>query len=585
MVIKLQRRCTLRKFPARFFFTCRTTCLLVLSLLALNTVPVRAQPVTDATERLIQLEQQRQAEERRRIENRQRSAPRQPVPDTTDELPSPAEGTCFEVNRIELKGVTLYPLSSFDPIIASRLDQCLGVNQLNTLLKDITRVYFDDGHVTSRAYLPQQNLRSGALIVQVVEGTVEVIERDPKRTPWWDTAFPGLEENALNLRDLEQGLDQINRLQSYNATMNLLPGSHSGASRVQISERTERPWHVKLMHSNSGQSSTGELQQQFMLGWDNPSGLYDYVYLSVQADTKDTGRDGARSESISGHWDIPLGYWSMSIDLSHFVYLSTVAGVARTFESSGTSESQRLSLQRLINRDADSKTFLKVTLARKKNSNFIEDTLIETSSRTLGVSELALKHEQHFANNRLLVSELAYHRGLSLFGAPDDDAIDGNGADSPKAQFEKVTFSADYQHPFPIANQRFRYNGRINSQYSPDVLFGSESFSIGSAYSVRGYKESSLSSHSGAFWRNDLHIQLAPIMGVNISPFIGLDAGLVRDESQHTDKYEKLKGCALGLTARARHWRLEMTWSKPIDAPDYLESVGEEFDFSISANF
>ncbi len=38
------------------------------------------------------------------------------------------------------------------------------------------------------------------------------------------TAIIGAEGKPLNLRDLEQALDQINKLQSNNATMNIYPG-------------------------------------------------------------------------------------------------------------------------------------------------------------------------------------------------------------------------------------------------------------------------------------------------------------------------------------------------------------------------
>ena len=54
------------------------------------------------------------------------------------------------------------------------IGQCLGVSQLNELLKVITDYYLGKGRVTSRAYLPQQDLSTGHLQVLVVEGKVSV---------------------------------------------------------------------------------------------------------------------------------------------------------------------------------------------------------------------------------------------------------------------------------------------------------------------------------------------------------------------------------------------------------------------------
>jgi hemolysin activation/secretion protein len=48
-----------------------------------------------------------------------------------------------------------------------------GRAQLNELLKVITDHYIEKGLVTSRAYLPQQDLSGGHLKVLVVEGRLE----------------------------------------------------------------------------------------------------------------------------------------------------------------------------------------------------------------------------------------------------------------------------------------------------------------------------------------------------------------------------------------------------------------------------
>jgi hemolysin activation/secretion protein len=48
------------------------------------------------------------------------------------------------------------------------------VAQLDLLLKTITDHYLGKGLVTSRAYLPQRDLSSGALQVLVVEGALSV---------------------------------------------------------------------------------------------------------------------------------------------------------------------------------------------------------------------------------------------------------------------------------------------------------------------------------------------------------------------------------------------------------------------------
>ncbi|BFM18647.1 two-partner secretion system transporter TpsB1 [Maricurvus nonylphenolicus] len=555
-----------------------------------STALVQAQATQPPSDRIIQLEQQRQAEERRRIEAEQRNRSEYPVPFEERQSAESLDGPCFTIQQIELQGVNQLPLSEFDETLTSFVGQCLGVGQLNEVLTAVTRRYFELGYITTRAYLPQQNLQQGTLIIQVIEGLVEAIESAANRQASENLAiiFPGLEQQILNLRDLEQGLEQINRLRSRRATMQLIPGSAMGQSLVEIQEQTAQPWQITSRFSNSGQDNTGESQAQLMASWDSPLGLYDYTYLSLQTDTKDDS-DGKKSQSVSWHWDIPLGYWNLSLDTTYFEYLSRVQGTNQTFETSGKSQTQRLSIGRVLSRDADSKTRLNLGLTRKENENFIEDVLIETSSRTLGIATLALKHEQYFQRGGLLLGELTYHRGLDAFSSPDDDEINSQLRHlAPKAQFDKYTIDIDFNQPFSLAafSNKLQYKTRLHAQYSPDVLFGSEEISIGSAYTVRGYKESSLSSNTGAYWRNDLLASFYPAWGKDwlqrVTPFIGLDAGLVRDYSTDTDKYETLKGWAVGLMATGKYWSIEMTYAQPIDEPDYLRNTGEEFAFSIS---
>lgn len=556
----------------------------------MSTAFVQAQAIQRPSDRIIQLEQQRQAEQRRRIEAEQRNRSDYPVPFEDRRPAESLDGPCFTIQHIELQGVSQLSLSEFDGVLVAYVGQCLGVGQLNEVLTAVTRRYFELGYITTRAYLPQQNLQQGTLIIQVIEGLVEAIESARNRQASENLAivFPGLEQQILNLRDLEQGLEQINRLRSRRATMQLIPGSAIGQSLVEIQEQSSQPWQITSRFSNSGQDNTGENQAQLVASWDSPLGIYDYTYLSLQTDTKNDS-EGKKSQSVTWHWDMPLGYWNLSLDATYFEYLSRVQGINQTFETSGKSQTQRLSIGRVLSRDADSKTRLDVGLTRKENENYIEDVLIETSSRTLGIATLALKHEQYFQQGGLLLGEFTYHRGLDAFSSPNDDDIDSQLRHlSPKAQFDKYTVDVDFNQPFSLAifNNKLQYKTRFHAQYSPDVLFGSEEISIGSAYTVRGYKESSLSSNTGAYWRNDLLASFYPTWGKDwlqrVTPFIGLDAGLVRDYSTDTDKYETLKGWAVGLVAVGKYWSIEMTYAQPIDEPNYLRNTGEEFAFSIS---
>uniref|UniRef100_UPI0023EE4F56 POTRA domain-containing protein n=1 Tax=Pseudomonas mosselii TaxID=78327 RepID=UPI0023EE4F56 len=82
--------------------------------------------------------------------------------------------------------------------------------------------YLGRGLVTSRAYLPQQDLSSGHLQVLVVEGRLEGLRPDSSSglsDRELAMAFPGAIDQRLNLREIEQMVDQLNRLPSNKAQM------------------------------------------------------------------------------------------------------------------------------------------------------------------------------------------------------------------------------------------------------------------------------------------------------------------------------------------------------------------------------
>ena len=62
----------------------------------------------------------------------------------------------------------------------------------------------------SRAYVPEQDIRGGELIIEILEGRIERIQINEDRARDRAaalTAFPFMRGQRLNLRDIEQGLD------------------------------------------------------------------------------------------------------------------------------------------------------------------------------------------------------------------------------------------------------------------------------------------------------------------------------------------------------------------------------------------
>ena len=148
---------------ARIAFLLFACCVQATAFAAPSLLPGSQQLIRERQQQL--LEQQNQ-----RIEELQ-NLPAAPA--ATQAAPVPESTRCFAVQRIQLHGITLLSPAEQATLVEPFSNQCLGVGQLNALLKAITDVYLERGYVTTRAYLPQQDLADGVLDIRVVEGRLE----------------------------------------------------------------------------------------------------------------------------------------------------------------------------------------------------------------------------------------------------------------------------------------------------------------------------------------------------------------------------------------------------------------------------
>ncbi|WP_161469500.1 ShlB/FhaC/HecB family hemolysin secretion/activation protein, partial [Pseudomonas syringae] len=114
-------------------------CALVLATGAFTPVqaatPGEQDLIRDRQDRLLE-EQRRRLEELKDLPGKQ-ATPTVPV--------TPADTRCFTINRIELKGANSLSPAERDALITPFQGKCLGVAQLNELLKAITDHYIDKG--------------------------------------------------------------------------------------------------------------------------------------------------------------------------------------------------------------------------------------------------------------------------------------------------------------------------------------------------------------------------------------------------------------------------------------------------------
>ena len=183
-----------------------------------------------------------------------------------------------------MDGANLVSATVLQSTVAPWQGRCLTLADLNDVLGRVTFLYINRGYVASRAYLPEQDLSRGTLEVKVVEGKLTDIAVKIRRLvpSQLATAFPGMKGRPVNLRQIEQGLDQINRMRSAKATISLEAGREMGDSVLGVHVENSNPWSITASSDHAGSTSTGYYQSSLGVGFDNLLELNDQWSFDYQ---------------------------------------------------------------------------------------------------------------------------------------------------------------------------------------------------------------------------------------------------------------------------------------------------------------
>ena len=516
------------------------------------------------------------------------------------------EAQCFPINQLVLtdyqaeenssdSSLKLIQPSQFSWALKSvytgrdfALPACIGSEGINVLLRRIQNRLIDLGYVTTRVVVEPQDLRSGMLVLTVIPGKVGRIQlQDQSAIPfatrgtlWF--AMPLAQGDILNIRNIEQGLENLKRVPSADANMELVPTDAVGETDVVIAYKQSLPFHLTLGLDDSGSKATGRLQGSATFSWDNVLTLNDMFYISgtrsFKRDSDDAEGDYG-SKNVSLYYSIPWKNYLLTLSGSKYSYHQTVAGAFESYTYSGESQQMKANLSRLLSRGSLYKTYVNAALWTKKSHNYINDTEIEVQRRRTAGWEVGLNHTQYIGNATLQLST-NYKRGTGgnkSLPAPEEAFGEGT------SRMQIFTAGVDFTYPFTIGNQPFRFNTSWNGQWNGTPLTQQDKFSIGGRYTVRGFDgELSLSGEKGWLWRNELGWNIA---NKGHELYLGIDRGKVHSSQEELQIGDSLMGGAIGL--RGKLWGINYDYfvGVPIKKPEGFRTSHVTTGFNVSYRF
>ncbi|MEE3649188.1 MULTISPECIES: ShlB/FhaC/HecB family hemolysin secretion/activation protein [unclassified Brenneria] len=486
-------------------------------------------------------------------------------------------GHCFAIQAIRYNHSSLLSEKDKERLNNNYINRCINVNEINKLIHDVSNWYIERGYITSRAFIREQDLSSGVLQIDILEGRLQYIKIDNESRRIIKQVFPGLAGEILNLRDIEQGMEQINRMPTQQVSIEILPGSQPGYSIVNLTSKKQLPLTANISFDNSGQKSTGEQQLNGGLWGDNLLGLADQWFINGGHSSRFSA--GQNAKNFQTGVSVPYGYWNLNYDYAWSRYRNDFLNRDFLWHSTGDSQTHRLSVSRVVFRNGDMKTSLSAGMAHRIGHNYLNDVLLQSSSRKLSTAIVGVNHSQKLWGG-LATFNPAYSRGTRWFGAESDV---GKDSDAPRAAFNKLTLAASYYHPI---TENISYLTNFYGQYSAQTLYGSEQVTLGGESSVRGFKEQYLSGNRGGYWRNEINWRpvALPLLG-ELTLTAALDGGHLSAHQGDGESAGTLWGAALGAGVANRYLAQQITVGWPLDYPGWLNPDAIAVYYRIGVSF
>lgn len=545
------------------------------------TLPLAAQDAAQTSGRLQESLNRRALQEQ---VNDRRTAPALPEGFKTEEDQADEEAPTAEerqpvlaLKRLEFGETKVLPESLLADLRKRHEGRKVSIADIKGIAATVNKHYRDHGYLTSRAYLPEQDVSKGTLRLEFMEGTIgEVTTKGLTTTkPEYVRRAAGIKPGEVFRTDtLETQLAEFNAFTDLKSRLNISPGKADGTSDLELVLQERKRFGATLLADNGGQHSTGYYRGGIFA---TARGLVSTAYTRDVLTAGYVGSKGA--DSFSGAYSITENAfkttWGVSLDHSK---TECITDELREFDVLGKFTSCTISGKRSLysnNRNILSNGLVfsfktnESTISGYRMNNYRTNTLAYT------LDYLAL-FEHGYVYNSLTAT-----RGWQLAGEARD--------------FWRANYRLEGNYAF---NKFLGVNARFSAQISNRrELQSSEQIQIGGVNTIRGYEEGMVNGERGYALQAELRGNLKSLW--NAAPswldtaefFAFFDCGQLKHKTESevlsgaSEAFLSSTGCGLrcGLL---NHLNASFTMAMPLKKHTYnLRDNKPHWLFAVTAEF
>jgi hemolysin activation/secretion protein len=477
------------------------------------------------------------------------------------------DGARVQVKAFRIQGAEVLPAAELQALVADLVGRSLSLAELDAGVQRITARYRQRGYSVARAYLPQQEIQDGVVVISVLEGRVAARKlrnasqlSDARVDAYLDDVQAG---EVIRSEQIDRGLLLLNDTPGVaGARATLQPGASVGTADLVVDVAAGRPYAAYAGIDNHGNRYTGEARASGGLALNSPLHIGDQFNLDLLT----SGR-GLTFGRIA--YRAPIGADGLRAGVAAYATHYRLGREFRSLDADGTANSVSAFAFYPFIRSANANLTGAITVEQKALKDVVGATATTTEKRARPVTlGLTGTRQDRFAGGGVSSLDLSIVAGDLDIRSPSARAIDALSART-EGRYARITLELGrYQRL--TARDILVVTG--SAQRASRNLDSSEKFAIGGLDGVRAYPTGEGIGDEGGLasveWRHDLSSSL------QAAAFY--DAGYVRishDPFVAGDNSRTLSGAGLGLYARiarvqlkaAAAWRLQ--GGRPISTP------------------
>ena len=479
---------------------------------------------------------------------------------SSDKKPTLAQ--CFNINEVLYINPDGNPVNAIWQAYSSSLPikfpACIAASDFNDLLTVATAQLIEDGWVTARFGIPEQDLSKGQLKLVLVPGKLnkwhgpeDIISKR------WQPALASKKDQPINLNDIEQTVEQLNTLSSQKADIQIVPSSQSGYSDLQLTlQEVAKPVRGNVQLSDTSISAT--------LTVDHPFDGTDQFNFNITQ----SGNATSDSQNINADWSMGFGYNRIKLSARQRRNYLLITGAVETFNSHTNSDGWQIDYTRRLYRNAQTKIDLILTAARDNDHSYIDGTEIDVQARDQGWGQATINMNTKMHDINWFFSITNQTGRPNWWGDKDpDDLSDGQGTHDFNLLKLDLTTSRQWQLD---DGRHLIWTNNFSGQHTNDDLLSANMFSIGGSSNLRQFANS-LSAESGWHFRSKLGYHFHEQYPSEV--YAAVDKGEVSGSSTKFLAKTQLVGWALGYKMNFGKMAVEFEIGRPTVGPkDWLRN-------------